>query len=128
MNRPPKICKNPECQKEYTDYKSAKSEFCCPTCTQRAGYLRRKKQNKYFHDRNLELKEQYEIVKFISQHVKKPIPSEILDLFELKFDLFDQIKDENGRPTYIIKNKKIMRDLNDPNYINIKTIIRVPKK
>lgn len=124
MNKPIKICKNPECKKEYSDYKSAKSEHCCTTCTQRAGFLRRKEQNKELASLNKEYKKQQELITFLWNNAKRPYTTDLLDLFNINYGLFTKSEDEHGYPVYKIKDMGIWRNPNNANEVFIKRIIK----
>ena len=78
MIKPTKTCKNTEYKEEFNNYKSAKRKYCCTTCTQRAGFLKRKASNKDILEIQKEYKKQYELLLFIDNCAKKPIKVELL--------------------------------------------------
>ena len=128
MNRPVKICKNPECKKEYTDYKSAKSKHCCTKCTQRGGYLRREDENMDERERNKQRKRLYELLVSIAISAKKPLKSDLLDQFKIDYSLMIEGTDNNGHTYYRIKNRGIYRNPENPEEIFIKIIVKRKQK
>ena len=124
MIKPMKTCKNPECKEEFNDYKSAKREYCCTTCTQRAGFLKRKAASKDILALQREYKKQYELLSFISEYAKNPIRADLLDQFKINYNLYKKTKSENKSPIYHLKNFNINIDPNNSDYIVItKTIL-----
>lgn len=84
MKKPIKICQNPDCGDEIVAYKSSKINYCNDYCRNRAGYLRRKEDNKEFEEINKGHKQNYKVLKVYSD---AGIFSEYLWKFEkLGFD------------------------------------------
>ena len=124
MNKPIKICENPECKEEFNTYKSAKRKHCCDSCRQRSNYLKRNERNRGFKKIEQDYKQQYELINFLSKHAKRPISLDLLDQLEFDPKLYTKREDVHGRPVYYIQDKLISINPKNPQYIFIKHIIK----
>ncbi len=79
MKKPIKICKNPDCQDEIPDYKSAKKEHCNDYCRNHHGYIRRSAENLEF---DLSRKGAIKIYKLLKLYKDSGINEQDLDIFE----------------------------------------------
>jgi hypothetical protein len=127
MNRPMKTCKNPECQKEFDDYISAKKKHCCDKCRARANYLKKEDDRDHLKQQKDEFEQQYQLVLCLKEHGVKPLPYLLLKQFEFKLEHFIQGKDGNGTKTLQIKNLKMIQEFDNLSTLIIKTVVATPK-
>lgn len=85
MKKPIKTCKNPECQDDIEDYKSAKRDYCNDSCRNRAGYLKRLEENKEFEMEKIKAKLNYKALRQCIEKEFFEIDLEVLNL--LNFDI-----------------------------------------
>ena len=103
MRRPIKICKNPECGDDITQYISAKRKFCNEKCRKRAWYLTNLVDYKEHINWIRAIKEQLKLVElFVLKDKFEVHVSTLLDL-GLDMDLWRTPKyDRDMNPTYRI--------------------------
>jgi len=84
MKKPIKTCKNPECQDDIENYKSAKRSYCNDSCRNRAGYLKRLVEDKEFELEKSKAKFNYKALKHCIEKRHYEIDFSTLEL--LNFD------------------------------------------
>lgn len=103
MTKPVKICKNPECGEDITEYISAKRKFCDNQCRRRAWYLNNLVEYKEHNDWIRENKQQLKIIELFVLKDKFEVRASTLTDLGLDLDLWRTPKyDSNMNPTYRI--------------------------
>lgn len=117
MKRPIKICQNPECGDDITQYISAKRKFCNEKCRKRAWYIKYIDEYEEHLDWIRAIKEQLKIIELFVLRGKFEVHASTLTDLGIKMDLWRTPKyDSNMNPTQRIgkydlhynKNSKII--------------------
>jgi len=96
-----KICKNPECKKVITNYKSSKRTYCNDVCKNRKAYLKKTEENKIVFETEKATRKNYSILRKLRALNLGPISEQTLSSHEFNFDALHKteiFEDKSGKP------------------------------
>ncbi|MFH6767906.1 hypothetical protein V8G56_04080 [Gaetbulibacter aquiaggeris] len=99
-----KICKNPECNQEIKQYKSAKRLYCDDACKSRANYLKRLTEEYHLNAMDKAMRRNYQKSRELRDLDLGPISYQTLKSHGFDFDAIHKTEffyDDNGNPVQL---------------------------
>lgn len=121
--KPTKECLNPECGKEFDDYKSAKKEYCSTECKNRANYLKSLTENKHRINHSRDIKKNEKILDRLVHDGLSVVKSEVLEAMNFNFNLMYNKNEEEDQVSFELGKYSIIFSVSDPGNFLIQNLL-----
>lgn len=110
----PHKCKNPDCQRDFDDYKSAKKEYCCLECKNRGNYLKSLIVKKHLNNHIKEVRKNEKILDRLVEDGFGVVDKKILIALKFNFNVLYNKKSDNDKISFDLGKYSLAVAKNDP--------------